>query len=75
MAAFQSEKEKSQGAKSGDYGGWKTTVMLFLFLVERKCATVRCRDATASSFVAKFRGEVFARFHAVTLNRHSSMRN
>jgi hypothetical protein len=29
------------------------------------CETVRCRDATASSFVAKVRGEVFAHFHAV----------
>jgi hypothetical protein len=29
----------------------------------------------ASSFVAKLRGEVFANFHAVTVKRHSSMRN
>jgi hypothetical protein len=33
-----------------------------------KCETVRCRDATASYFVAKFRGEVFAHFYAVALN-------
>jgi hypothetical protein len=39
-----------------------------------KCETVRCRDATASSFVAKFRAEVLVHFHAVAVNRHSSMR-
>jgi hypothetical protein len=37
--------------------------------------TVRCRDATAISFVAKFRGEVFAHFHAVAVKCHSSIRN
>jgi hypothetical protein len=36
---------------------------------------VRCREATASSFVAEVRGEVFAHFYAVTLKRHSIMRN
>jgi hypothetical protein len=44
-------------------------------LVKRKRETVRCRDATASSFVAKGRGEVFAYFHAVTVEVHSSMWN
>jgi hypothetical protein len=34
---------------------------------ERKCETVRCRDATASSFVAKVRGEVFAHFYAFSI--------
>jgi hypothetical protein len=29
---------------------------------------VRCRDATASSFVAKVRGEMFAHFHTVAVN-------
>jgi hypothetical protein len=28
---------------------------------------MRCRDATASSFVAKVRGEVFAHFHEVAV--------
>jgi hypothetical protein len=37
------------------------------FLVKRKCETVRCPDATASSFVAKVPGEVFAHFHAVAV--------
>jgi hypothetical protein len=36
---------------------------------------VRCRDATASSFVVNVRGEVFAHFHAVAVKRNSSMRN
>jgi hypothetical protein len=36
---------------------------------------VNCRDATASSFVAKVRGEVFAHFHAVAVKHHSSMQN
>jgi hypothetical protein len=36
---------------------------------------VRFRDATATSFVAKVRGEVFAHFHAVAIKRHSSMWN
>jgi hypothetical protein len=36
---------------------------------------VRWRDATASSFAAKVRGEVFTRFHAVAVKRHGSMRN
>jgi hypothetical protein len=34
-------------------------------LVKRKCETVRCFDITDSSYVAKFRGEVFAQFHTV----------
>jgi hypothetical protein len=36
---------------------------------------VLCSDVTASSFVAKVRGEVFAHFHAVAVKRHSSMWN
>jgi hypothetical protein len=36
-------------------------------LVKRKCETMRCRDAAASTFVAKVRGELFAHFHAVAL--------
>jgi hypothetical protein len=52
--------------------------MLFLVknsMVKRKCETVRCHDAAASSFVTKVQGEVFAHFHKVTVKRHSSMRN
>jgi hypothetical protein len=40
-----------------------------------KCATVCCRDATGSYFVAKFRGEVFPRFLTDAVKRHNSMRN
>jgi hypothetical protein len=43
--------------------------------LKRKSETDRCRDATASSFVIKVRGEVFAHIHAVVVKRHSSMRN
>jgi hypothetical protein len=42
---------------------------------KRKCKMSCYRDATASSFVAKVRCEVFANFHAVAVKRHSSMRN
>jgi hypothetical protein len=34
-----------------------------------------CRDTTASYFVAKVHGEVFAHFHAVAVRRDSSMQN
>jgi hypothetical protein len=47
-----------------------TTVILSLVknsVMKRKCET---NDATASSFVAKVWGEVFANFHAVALKRH-----
>jgi hypothetical protein len=36
---------------------------------------VYCHDATASPFVAKVQGEVFAHFNAVTIKHHSSMCN
>jgi hypothetical protein len=36
---------------------------------------VSCRDATASSFVAKVQGEAFAHFHSFASERHSSMPN
>jgi hypothetical protein len=54
------------------------TLVLFLVinpLARRKSETVRCRDATVSSFVAKLRGEVFAYFQALVVKRHSSMQN
>jgi hypothetical protein len=41
----------------------------------RKCGTVRCRDATTNSFVAKFRGEFFSHFHAVSVKGHSIVQN
>jgi hypothetical protein len=36
---------------------------------------VLCHDATASSFFTKVWGNVFTHFHAIAVNRHSSMRN
>jgi hypothetical protein len=52
--------------------------MLFLAKIvwsKRKCETMSCHDATAGSFVAKVRGEVFAHFQPIAVERHSSMRN
>jgi hypothetical protein len=49
-----------------------------LFLVKKipfwkgKCETVRCCDATASSFVAQVEGKIFAYFYAVAVKCHSS---
>jgi hypothetical protein len=66
---LQSEKPRVGGGM---------TVMLFLvkkFPGEKEVETLHCRDARKSSFVSKVRGEVFAHFHAVTVKRHSSMRN
>jgi hypothetical protein len=55
------------------------TIMLFLvkkFPSERmKCETVRCHDATATSFVPKVGIEVFEHFHVVAINGHSSISN
>jgi hypothetical protein len=51
------------------------TVMLLLVknsLVKKELSDGDCHDATASSFVAKVRGEVFTHFHAVAVKRHSS---
>jgi hypothetical protein len=41
----------------------------------RKCETMHCHDATASSFAAKVRGKVFSHYHAVAVKRHNSMQN
>jgi hypothetical protein len=70
---MQSQKQKSQQTKSGEWsvddgshvGGQK--------LPDQK--TVCCSEATASSFVTKVQGEVFAHFHAFTIKHHSSMQN
>jgi hypothetical protein len=43
--------------------------------LKKKCETMRCYDATTSSFVAKVCHEVFAHFHAVGVKRHSSIWN
>jgi hypothetical protein len=36
---------------------------------KRKCETAHCHDATASSLVAKVRGEVFTHFYTVSVQR------
>jgi hypothetical protein len=36
---------------------------------------VPCQDATASSFIAKFQGEVFTKVYVVTVKCHSGMWN
>jgi hypothetical protein len=36
-------------------------------MVKTKCEMVRYRDATASSLIAKFRGEIFVPIHAVAV--------
>jgi hypothetical protein len=41
----------------------------------RKCETGRRHGETARFVLAKFRGDVFARFHAVALKSRSSTRN
>jgi hypothetical protein len=71
-------KEKLQGAKSGEKGRWEMAAMLFLvkkFSGGKKSVRLRCRDATASSFVAKVWGEVFTHFQAVAIKCHSSTCN
>jgi hypothetical protein len=44
-------------------------------LMRTKCETMRCRDVTGSTFVAKLRREVFAHFQSVATKRHSIVRN
>jgi hypothetical protein len=72
MAAYlQSRKQKS-----GVGGGWQSCCFWPNILGEkRKCVVVRCCNATASSFVARILGEVFAYLHAVAIKHHNSMRN
>jgi hypothetical protein len=51
--------------------------MLFLAknsLVRKNCETVCCLDPATNYFVPKVWVEVFAQFHAVAVNSHSSMR-
>jgi hypothetical protein len=45
------------------------------FWSKKVCQTMHCREETASSFVAKARGEVFTYFHVATIKCHGSMRN
>jgi hypothetical protein len=67
MAAFQFY---FQSGKEGKVG-WGDSNVVFVqkFPGEKESETVRRSEATASSFVAKVRGEVFAHFQAVTVKR------
>jgi hypothetical protein len=61
------EKSKSDGEQL-------SYVLVNNSLVEN-CGTVSCHNATASSFVAKFRGKILTHFRADALKRYSGMRN
>jgi hypothetical protein len=65
----QGNREKSQGGKSSEQGGWGMTVMMFL--VKNSPVEIEVRRC----IVAKVLGEVLTHFHAVTVKRHSSMNN
>jgi hypothetical protein len=56
------------GAKSSN-----SHVFFLLKISLCKCETMRCYDETTSSFVAKFRCEIFQQFYAVAIERHSSL--
>jgi hypothetical protein len=62
-------RKKSEGAKSGEYSGWGMTA---IFCFARNCwvrtDTGRCHGEAARSVLAKVRGDVFARLHAVAEN-------
>jgi hypothetical protein len=66
--------KKSQGVKSGEYGGWGMTATRISSETagwERKCETGRCLGEAPRSVLAKVRVDVFARFHAVDPKCHS----
>jgi hypothetical protein len=77
MVALQFYLQSWKHRKLGWVGGEDRHVVFWSKIPwwEGKCEAVLCRDSTASSSVAKVRGEVFAHFHAVAVKRHSSMRN
>jgi hypothetical protein len=70
----RSHREPNQGSAVG--GGWKP------FYIspetagwERKCETGRCHGEGARSILAKFRGDVCARFHAVAAKHRNRTQN
>jgi hypothetical protein len=70
----RSHRMPKQGSTVG--GGWQP----FRFPPEtagwgRKCETERCHGEAARSVLAKVRGDVFARFHAVAAKLRSRTRN
>jgi hypothetical protein len=73
MAAFQIYLQ-SVKQKKCRVGGVILFVVKNSLLKKRNCEVVRFLDATASSFVATVRGEIFAYFHEVATKRHNSVR-
>jgi len=65
-------RKKSQGAKSGEYGGWgMTAILLFVrncWMRMEVCEMGRCHGEAARSDLTKVWGDVFTHFHAVGTN-------
>jgi hypothetical protein len=74
MTAFQFYLQSGKQRKV-EWVGDDSRFWLKILWCKRKYEMVRCRDATAISFVPKVRSEVFEHFHAVAEKRLSSMRN
>ena len=71
-------RKKSQGAKTGEYGGWGITTILFFarnWWVRMKCETGRCHSEAARTVLAKVGGDVLARSQAVAAKLRSRARN
>jgi hypothetical protein len=75
MAAFQFYLQSGKQIKVGQVGDDSYVVFGQRFPGEKGSVSVRCRNATASSFVTKVRGEVLAHFHAVAVKSRISIRN
>jgi hypothetical protein len=79
ITSILSKWRSNQGNRNviGDHIRWKECQSCYFWSKipwwKRRCETVHCRDATASSFVAKVQGKVFTHFHAVTVKCHSSI--
>jgi hypothetical protein len=75
MAAFQFYLQSGKQRKVRWMGEDNHVVRGKKFPSEKKCEKCARRDATANSFVAKVRLEVFAHFQAVAVKRHCSIQN
>jgi hypothetical protein len=63
-------RENLQGAKSGDWGGWRMTVVLFLVknsLVKNEVWDSVLSQCNSQFFVTKVCGKIFSYFHTVTI--------
>jgi hypothetical protein len=79
IAYFQFKKEKNHSGPSTESrvsGGWQSWSLLSKISWYKGNCEIACwHDATASSFVNKVQGEVFAGFHAIIVKCHSTMQN